>query len=182
MGLPGPPEVTDLFRVAVRAWIPAGMSGNQMLQTARELGFGVRRSSGLDIIRSEREAGRQATEAGQAFTEIAPFLPEREYKWGNLVQETGEFLRFDGPHALLFQIGGEAGDNWLDYVILPEDSGAETGRFVTEEDEASDPNDTRNGPFYRTTDTFEIGEHPGAAARRLLRNPERVVRVIYNLP
>lgn len=170
------------FRLAAREWIPAGLSGNQILQSARELGFGMRRQDALAIIREEREARRQANEAAGAVTEITAFLPEREFKWGTLTQETAQYLRFDGPHALLFQVGSNAGPDWSQYVILPEDTEAIGFRFVVEEDEPSDPNDTRNGPYYRTTGTVPITEHPSRDISRLGLDPNRVVRIIYDLP
>jgi hypothetical protein len=182
MTLPNDVSNIDLFRAAVREWLPAGLSDNQMLQSARELGFGIRRANALGIISGEREAQRIATEAAQAVTEITAFEPPREYRWGTLTHETDQFLRFDGPHALLFQVGGDAGPDWSQYVVLPEDSGATQGRFVVEEDEPSDPNDTRNGPYYRTTGTFDIGVHPSVAMQRMGLDPGRVVRILYDLP
>lgn len=170
------------FRLNARTWLSAGMSGNQILSAARELGFGMRRANALAIIREEREARQQASEAAGAITEITAFQPEREYKWGTLTQDTDQYLRFDGPHALLFQVGGNAGPDWSQYVVLPEDTEAFGFRFVVEEDEPSDPNDTRNGPYYRTTGPVPASEHPSRAITRLGLDPNRVVRIIYDLP
>lgn len=170
------------FRLNARAFLSAGMSGNQILSAARELGFGIRRQDALQIIREEREARQLASEAGQAVTEITAFEPAREYKWGTLTQDTPQYQRFDGPHALLFQVGGDAGPDWSQYVVLPEDVEAVSFRFVVEEDEPSDPNDTRNGPYYRTTGPVPTTNHPSRAIRRLGLDPNRVVRIIYDLP
>lgn len=183
MALSGRDQVrVEAFKVSARALLEGGFSANQILQSARTLGFGIRRSEGLNIIRDLREQQFTATAASETATEITAELPAREYKWGILTQETDQYLRFDGPHALLFQVGSEAGPDWSDYVILPEDQEVSGFRFVVEEDEPSDPNDQRNGPFYRTTGSVPPDEHPSRAMARMGIDPGRVVRVIYDLP
>src|SRR6266567_8301327 len=102
--LPEGLSLTDTFRANARLLLDAGYSGNQILSSARELGFGIRRAEALNIIRDLREAQSGANAAAGAVSEITEQEPAREYKWGKLTQETDQFLRFDGPHALLFRV------------------------------------------------------------------------------
>lgn len=170
----------EAFASFARSALPSGVSANQIISGARELGIGLQRAHALDIVREIRAELTPAAPA--AF--IAPaevYVPaEAGFRWGEAVQLTDEWERFDGPHAILFQNTGETPDEWLDYVIVPEDEDYIAMRLVVQDDDYIDP--ARPGSGYRTTQSMPATMSPADAARRMGLDPGRVARVIYDKP
>lgn len=174
----GGPSRADTFRSFASALLSEGNSANFIIATASDLGLGMRRSEALGIIRDLRTASESAVPpAFQPTIEgVTPAGPE--FRWGDAIQETDQWARFDGPVSTMFQQLGPNADQWLEYVVLPEDTEANGFRLVIADDEyISD--DGRN-PGYRTTKTFDMSISPGEASRRLGIQQSDVVRIIFD--
>lgn len=169
---------TEQFTAFAQSLVGEGWSANRIISASREMGFGIARSEALGIVRDAREAAITAQEQAQALGEL-PGLPGlAQPKWGELAQQTDEWLRYDGPNAVLFQSTGAKPDEWLDYVILPEDQDYEVARFVVEDEEYIDPE--RPGSGYRTTQPIPADVPLTQAARRLGINPNDIARIIFD--
>lgn len=168
----------EQFTAYAQTLIPEGWSANRIISSSREMGFGIGRSSALDIVRDLREeAASRAAEQG-TLGELPGVAGIEQPRWGELVQQTDEWMRFDGPNSILFQNTGESPDQWLDYVILPEDQDFDVARFVVQDDEYVDPE--RPGSGYRTTQPIPADVPLTVAARQLGINPEDISRVIFD--
>lgn len=168
----GVPRVEFFSSFAEQA-LTGGLSANAIIRGARDLGFGIQRSTALDIIRGIRE--RTVEEAGRPAA-----LAEQVFPWGTLVQDTPQWDRFDGPNTILFQSSGTQPDEWLDYVIMPEDEDVIGQRFVVQDEDYIDPD--REGSGYRTTQSMPADISPRQAAQRLGIDPGSIVRVIFDRP
>lgn len=168
----------EQFSAFAETLLPEGWSANRIISASRDLGFGIGRSQALDIVRGLREDILARAEQTQTLGELPGLVGIAPPRWGELAQQTDQWLRYDGPNSILFQSTGEQPDEWLNYVILPEDQDYESARFIVQDDDYIDPE--RPGSGYRTTEPIPADISLIDAARRMGINPDDIARVIFD--
>lgn len=170
----------DLFRAFARDLLPQGVSGNLILQAARDAGIGINRANALGIIREERQASGVAFPPAFEPPSIEVITGGSVFRWGDAVQVTQQWSRFDGPSAILFQQNGPNADQWTDYLIPPEDEDVTAYRFIVADDEYVSEDGKQTG--FRTSQSFDVSLPVSTALSRLGLSPDEVARIIYDRP
>ena len=170
----------DVFREFAREVLPQGVSGNLIIRGAIDAGIGIRRQDALGILRELRQASETALPVVFEVPQLTPETGAPAFKWGELSQATDQWTAFDGPTATMFQQLGPNSNEWLDYIVTPEEDDFISFRFVVADDEYVS-GDGRN-PGFRTSQSFDASVSLADAASRLGINQDDIARVIYDKP
>lgn len=170
----------DVFRQFAADILPQGTSANAIIQAASDAGFGISRGDALGIIRELRQSSAQPLPIPFEAPQIVPETGAPVFRWGEMVQETDQWAQLEGPNAIMFQQLGPNADEWLDYIVLPEEEDFIGYRLVIEDDEYVDQSGRASG--YRTSQSFDASIPLADAISRLGLQESDVARVIFDKP